>query len=120
MIEDSVALGVLVGDDGFGHGDRSSSSVIRRHWPNTRLTIRGDGDYPRPEVVTWCEANGVDDTLGRPGNAVLDRPAEPQADAVRARRAEAQQPVLRRYPETRYGAKPRSLLTAPQERQRGE
>ena len=33
---------------------------------------------------------------------------------------EAQQPVLRRYTETRYGAKPRSLLTAPPELQRGE
>ena len=82
--------------------------------------IHRDGDYPRPEAMEWCEASGVDDILGRPSNAVLDRPAEPQAGAVRARRAEAQQPVLRRYTETRYGAKPRSLLTAPPELQRGE
>ena len=23
---------------------------IRRHWPSTRITIRGDGHYSRPEV----------------------------------------------------------------------
>jgi hypothetical protein len=46
---------------------------IRSHWPTTRLTIRGDGHYGRPEVMAWCEANGVDYILGLPGNAVLDR-----------------------------------------------
>jgi hypothetical protein len=78
---------------------------IRHHWPDTRLTIRGDGHYGRPEVMAWCEANGVDYILGLPGNAVLDRLVEPQADDVRVRRAEAQAPVVRRYTETRYGAK---------------
>jgi len=46
---------------------------IRSHWPTTRLTIRGDGHYGRPEVMAWCEANGVDYILGLPGNAVLNR-----------------------------------------------
>ena len=78
---------------------------IRSHWPDTRLTIRGDGHYGRPEVMAWCEANGVDYILGLPGNAVLDRLVEPQADDVRVRRAEAQAPVVRRYTETRYGAR---------------
>ena len=78
---------------------------IRRHWPNTRLTIRGDGHYGRSEVMAWCETNGVDYILGLPGNAVLARLVEPQADDVRTRRAEAQAPVVRRYTETRYGAK---------------
>ena len=36
---------------------------------------------------------------------VLDRLAEPDADDVRVRRAEAQAPVIRRYTEARYGAK---------------
>jgi len=78
---------------------------IRRHWPTTRLTIRGDGHYGRPEAMAWCEANGVAYILGLPGNAVLDRLVEPAADDVRVRRAEAQAPVVRRYTETRYGAK---------------
>jgi hypothetical protein len=33
---------------------------IRSHWPHTRLTIRGDGHYGRPDVMAWCEGNGVD------------------------------------------------------------
>jgi hypothetical protein len=78
---------------------------IRSHWPNTRLTIRGDGHYGRPEVMAWCEANGVHYVLGLPGNTVLDRLVEPIADDVRVRRAEAQAPVVRCYAETRYGAK---------------
>src|SRR4051812_10773301 len=78
---------------------------IRSHWPATRLTIRGDGHYGRPEVMTWCEANAVDYIFGLPGNAVLARQVEAAADDVRVRRAEAAEPVLRRYTETRYGAK---------------
>jgi Transposase DDE domain group 1 len=78
---------------------------IRRHWPTTRLTIRGDGHYGRPEVMTWCEVNDVDYVLGLPGNAVLSRLVEIAADDVRVRRAEAQAAVVRCYTETRYGAK---------------
>jgi hypothetical protein len=78
---------------------------IRTHWPDTLLTIRGDGHYGRPEVMAWCEANGPDYIFGLPGNAVLDRLVEPFADDVRVRRAEAEAPVVRRYCETRYGAR---------------
>ena len=78
---------------------------IRSHWPTTRLTIRGDGHYGRPEVMAWCEANGVNYILGLSGNAVLDRLVEPVADDVRVRRAEAQAPAVRDYAETSYGAK---------------
>jgi hypothetical protein len=78
---------------------------IRSQWPNTRLTIRGDGHYGRPEVMAWCEANGVDYIFGLPGNAVLDRLVEPVADEVRVRRAQTQAPAVRRYCETSYGAR---------------
>ena len=78
---------------------------IRSHWPATRLTIRGDGHYGRPEVMAWCEANGVDFIFGLPGNAVLARLLEEAADDVRVRRAEADAPSLRRYAEVCYGAK---------------
>ena len=78
---------------------------IRSHWPTTRLTIRGDGHYGRPEVMAWCEAHGVDYILGLPGNAVLNRLLEPTADDIRVRRAEEQALVVRDHTETRYGAK---------------
>ena len=78
---------------------------IRRHWPATRLTIRGDGHYGRPEVMAWCEANKVNYILGLPGNSVLDSLVEPVADAVRVNRAINETYGVRRYTETRYGAK---------------
>ncbi len=78
---------------------------IRSHWPATRLTIRGDSHYGRPEVMAWCEANGLDYIFALAGNAVVDRLVEPIADDVRVRRAEAQAPVVRRYTEIRYSAR---------------
>jgi hypothetical protein len=80
---------------------------IRSHWPDARLTIRGDGHYGRPEVMAWCEADGLDYIFGLAGNAVVDRLVEPVADEVRVRRAQTQAPMVRRYCETRYGARSR-------------
>ena len=78
---------------------------IRRHWPDTHITIRGDGHYGRPEAMRWCENNGVSYIFGLPGNVVLDRLVEPAADDIRVRRAENQAEMLRGFAETRYAAK---------------
>jgi hypothetical protein len=37
---------------------------IRRRWPETHVTFRGDGHYARPEAMTWCEQNGIDYIFG--------------------------------------------------------
>ena len=79
--------------------------LIRRHWPATHLTIRGDGHYGRPEVMAWCEDQGIDFVFGLPGNDVLRAAVEIAADDVRTRRAEQQVPALRGYTETRYAAR---------------
>ncbi|MGC2413424.1 MAG: IS1380 family transposase [Stellaceae bacterium] len=78
---------------------------IRRHWPQTRITIRGDGHYGRPEVMAWCEQHGIDFIFGLPGNIVLDRLVDEVADDIRTRRALDQKPGLRGFAETRYRAK---------------
>jgi Transposase DDE domain group 1 len=78
---------------------------IRRHWPNTRITIRGDSHYGRAEVMDWCEANDVGFILGLAGNPVLAARVETFADAVRTQRAIGQLDVVRGYAETRYAAK---------------
>ena len=101
---------------------------IRRHWPHTRITVRGDSHYGRREVMTWCEANDLHYIFGLSGNPVLDQMVEPLADAVRTqraaaqaklvamrcttpaldaprRRAEAEANAVRRHTEVRYGAK---------------
>ena len=79
---------------------------IKQHWPRTRITLRGDGHYGRPEIMAWCEANKVDYVFGLPGNRMLH--ADPVivgvADAVCVDRATSGWPVLRRYAATRYAA----------------
>jgi hypothetical protein len=79
--------------------------AIREHWPHTHITIRGDSHYGRPEVMEWCDENGIDFVFGLAGNDVLRRLVEPIADHVRVRRAEAGAAAIRCYTETRYGAK---------------
>ena len=79
--------------------------AIRCHWPRTHITIRGDSHYARPEVMDFCDQHGLDFVFGLSGNDVLRRLVEPVADDVRVRRAEANAAVIRRYTETRYGAK---------------
>jgi len=78
---------------------------IRRHWPQTQITIRGDGHYGRPEVMEWCDVNGVDFVFGLPGNAVLDRAVDEIADDIRTHRALDKMPCLRGFAETTYRAK---------------
>src|SRR6266436_3455194 len=78
---------------------------IRRHWPLTHLTIRGDGHYSRPQVMAWCEENGIDFVFGLPGNAVLADAVEEVADDIRTRRALDHKPCRRGFAETRYQAK---------------
>src|SRR2546430_14325336 len=65
---------------------------IRKHWPATRITIRGDGHYGRPEVMEWCDENGINFIFGLPGNAVLNRLVDETADDIRTRRALDQKP----------------------------
>ena len=78
---------------------------IRRHWPQTRITIRGDSHYGRTEVMEWCDKNGVDFIFGLSGNPVLDRLVDQTAEDIRTRRALDQKPCLRGFAETSYQAK---------------
>src|SRR3954451_1805750 len=70
---------------------------IRKHWPATHITIRGDGHFRRPEVMQWWDENGIDFIFGLPGNTVLDRLVEEPADDIRTRRALDQNPCLRGF-----------------------
>jgi hypothetical protein len=78
---------------------------LRLHWPNTVITIRGDGHYGRREAMAWCEQNGVQYVLGLSKNALLDALVYAKADEVRTKRAIEKLDVVRDYTETRYAAK---------------
>jgi hypothetical protein len=56
---------------------------IRTHWPATRLTIRGDSHYGRPEAMVWCEKHRIDYLFGLAGNKALQRRVEDDADPIR-------------------------------------
>lgn len=78
---------------------------IRRHWPATKITLRGDSHYGRPEVMDFCDDSRINFVFGLAGNTALDRAVDIAADDIRTRRALAQAPVLRGYVETLYQAK---------------
>jgi hypothetical protein len=78
---------------------------IRRHWPNTVITIRGDSHYGRREAMDWCEENAVRYVFGLSKNETLDALVFAKADEVRTRRAIGNLDVVRDYGEIRYAAK---------------
>ena len=77
---------------------------IRSHWPETRITVRGDSHYGRPEAMAWCEANGVSYLFGLATNKVLAARVEPAVDAVRVRRAVNDLDRVREHIEFPYAA----------------
>ena len=78
---------------------------IRSHWPATQITLRGDSHYGRPEVMTWCEDNGIDYIFGLAAAKPLAAKVEEAADAVRVERAEKGADAVRGFAETKYAAK---------------
>jgi DDE family transposase len=44
---------------------------IRRHWPQVRITLRGDSGFCRDELMSWCEDHGVDYVFGLARNPRL-------------------------------------------------
>jgi len=46
---------------------------IRIEWPDVQIVIRGDSGFCRDNIMSWCEANGVDFILGLAKNARLKR-----------------------------------------------
>ncbi|SDF11832.1 IS1380 family transposase, partial [Rhodospira trueperi] len=44
---------------------------IRKAWPTVQILVRGDSGFARPNLMSWCEANGVDYIFGLARNTVL-------------------------------------------------
>ena len=49
---------------------------IRRRWPATRITFRGDSPYACPEAMAFCEQNGIDYIFALAGTKPLARKVE--------------------------------------------
>jgi hypothetical protein len=78
---------------------------IRRHWPSTHLTIRGDGHYGRPEMMDFCEKHGLDYLFGVTGTKALAAKIEDVVDPIRVERAQAGAAAVRGFAETRHKAR---------------
>ena len=78
---------------------------IRRHWPRTRIVLRGDSHYGRAEAMAWCEENGVDYIFGIAGNRALHALAYEVADDLKVRRAEAGADRMRSFAAFPYAAR---------------
>jgi len=78
---------------------------IRRHWPNTRLTIRGDGHYGRPKLMDFCEKHDLDYLFGVTGTKALAARIEAVVDPIRVERAETGALAVRGFAETRHAAR---------------
>ena len=87
---------------------------IRTHWPNTIITIRGDGHYGRQEAMDWCDDNGVKYIFGLGPNKTLAKQIFAKLHKVCIRRAVGQLDKVRGFATTRYAAKswsrPRRVL----------
>jgi hypothetical protein len=44
---------------------------IRARWPGVKILLRADSGFARDELMTWCEANGVDYVFGLARNERL-------------------------------------------------
>ena len=77
---------------------------IRRRWPATRITFRGDNHYACPEAMVFCEHNSVDYIFGLAGKTPLAQRLHEVADAIRTERALDNKAVVRGYAETTYRA----------------
>jgi hypothetical protein len=51
---------------------------IRTTWPKVKIVLRGDSGFCRNELMSWCEANGVDYVFGLARNQRLRRIIGPQ------------------------------------------
>jgi hypothetical protein len=78
---------------------------IRRHFPRTPITWRGDSHYGRKEAMRWCEENAAGFIFGLAGNAVLDSLCREVADDLCVRRAEEGGEKKRAFTSFPYQAK---------------
>ena len=74
---------------------------IRRTWPDTRILMRGDGDFGKDEIMTWCEGHGVYYVCGYRQNPRLNAMITRDLNKSRSR-CETSGKASRRFRDLRY------------------
>ena len=57
---------------------------IRQRWPKTQIILRADSGFCRDELMSWCEAHGVDYVLGLARNDRLRAMIQPEMQQAQA------------------------------------
>jgi len=66
---------------------------IRRHWPQTRIIVRGDAGFCRETLMTWCDAHEVDYVFGLAKNERLLAALAPERAQAQAQYETTQHPA---------------------------
>jgi hypothetical protein len=72
--------------------------ALRANWPKTEILIRADSHYACPEVLDWCEANGLDYGLA-PTRTLRRHIAGLEASTLARFKANSSATKLRRFKE---------------------
>jgi len=67
-------------------------SQLREAWPTVRMILRADSGFAREELMSWCEANGVEYVVGLAKNDRLRRQIAPQAASAERLHQQTGQP----------------------------
>ena len=68
---------------------------IRRAWPDVQIIVRGDSGFCRDNLMSWCEANGVDFVLGLAKNTRLGKEIALEMELAKAESEATGQPARR-------------------------
>jgi hypothetical protein len=68
---------------------------IRARWPRTRILLRADSGFARDDLMTWCEANGVDFLFGLAKNERLIAALAPELERAAANSRRSGRPARR-------------------------
>ncbi len=66
---------------------------IRERWPATSIVIRADSGFCRDDLMSWCEANGVQYVLGLAGNSRLKARLAPEMRTAKRKSKRTGQPA---------------------------
>jgi hypothetical protein len=74
---------------------------LRAVWPDVQIILRADSGFAREELMSWCEANGVDFLFGLARNSRLEMMLTPAMESARRWHELMDQPV-RVFMELKY------------------
>ena len=96
---------------GDAHGSRGAVAILKRlvrhlrtWWPGVQIEVRADSGFAVPALYDYCDAEGIDYTIGLIPNARLEREAAPLLAEAQHQQAASGATKVRLAGETTYQA----------------